>query len=105
VASNDQTGEDTGASEESSEREPSQRDRTQSQEGASGGKKRRGGLLQFARECWAELQRVQWPGREQLWQSTAVVLVVCVVVATYLFVLDNYLFSQAAKWLIRQQAG
>jgi preprotein translocase subunit SecE len=64
---------------------------------------RRSGITQFARECYAELQRVQWPGREQLWQSTAVVLVVCIIIATYLFLLDNYVFTQAAKWLIDKQ--
>ena len=40
----------------------------------------RSGAVQFVRECWAELGRVQWPNRGQLWQATAVVILACFVV-------------------------
>jgi preprotein translocase subunit SecE len=56
------------------------------------------------RECWAELGRVQWPNRGQLWQATAVVILACFVVGVYLYALDS-VFTRAAEWLIRQQAG
>jgi preprotein translocase subunit SecE len=64
----------------------------------------RGGILQFLRECWAELGRVQWPNRGQLWQATAVVVIACLVVGVYLYALDS-VFTRAAEWLIDQQAG
>jgi preprotein translocase subunit SecE len=65
---------------------------------------RGGGAIQFLRECWAELGRVQWPNRGQLWQATAVVIIACLVVGVYLYALDS-LFSEVAKWLVNQQAG
>jgi preprotein translocase subunit SecE len=64
----------------------------------------RTGLIQFLRECWAELGRVQWPNRSQLWQATAVVVIACLVVGVYLYALDS-VFSKVAKWLVTKQAG
>jgi preprotein translocase SecE subunit len=58
--------------------------------------------MRFVRECWAELQRVQWPDRVHLWQATAVVIIACVVVGTYLYALDS-VFSRAAHWLVDKQ--
>ena len=65
---------------------------------------RGGAAVQFIRECWAELGRVQWPNRGQLWQATAVVIIACLVVGVYLYALDS-MFSEVAKWLVNQQAG
>lgn len=64
----------------------------------------RQGFGAFVRECWAELQRVQWPNRPQLVQATAVVIITCFVVGLYLYGLDAA-FSRLAGWLINQQAG
>jgi preprotein translocase SecE subunit len=64
----------------------------------------RGGLIQFVRECWAELQRVQWPDRRHLWQATAVVILAVVVVGTYLYALDT-VFKPLAAWVADKQAG
>jgi preprotein translocase subunit SecE len=72
--------------------------------GASAQAGGRTGAVQFVRECWAELGRVQWPNRGQLWQATAVVILACFVVGVYLYALDS-VFTRAAEWLIRQQAG
>jgi preprotein translocase SecE subunit len=58
--------------------------------------------VRFVRECWAELQRVQWPDRAHLWQATAVVIIACVIVGTYLYALDS-VFSRAAHWLVDKQ--
>jgi preprotein translocase SecE subunit len=63
----------------------------------------RTGFRQFVRECWAELHRVQWPDRRQLWQATAVVIVVCAVLGVYIAVLDS-VFAKFASWLIREYA-
>ena len=64
----------------------------------------RGGPLQFLRECVLELRRVNWPGREEITNATAVVLIASIVVGLYLYALDS-VFTQAARWLIDQQAG
>ena len=45
-------------------------------------------VIAFLRASWAELQRVQWPNRQQLTQLTAIVLVFIVIMGTYLGVLD-----------------
>jgi preprotein translocase subunit SecE len=45
-------------------------------------------LIQFLKEVRTELKRVSWPNREQVINSTAVVLVTVVVVATFLWVVD-----------------
>ncbi len=63
-----------------------------------------GRSIQFIRECWAELGRVQWPDRNQLWQATAVVILACLVVGVYLYALDSF-FAEAAEWLVNQQAS
>jgi len=63
-----------------------------------------GGPLQFLRECVVELRRVNWPGREEITNATAVVLIASIVLGIYLYALDS-VFTQAARWLIDQQAG
>jgi preprotein translocase SecE subunit len=45
----------------------------------------------FLAESLAELQKVEWPGQRQVMQGTAVVVVACVIVGTYLFGLDQIL--------------
>jgi preprotein translocase SecE subunit len=42
----------------------------------------------FLRASWAELQRVQWPNRHQVFQATAVVLGFCVVAGAFLAFAD-----------------
>jgi preprotein translocase subunit SecE len=49
----------------------------------------------FFKACWAELQRVQWPNRQQVGQATAVVLGFVVVAGAYLGLADA-----AAKKLV-----
>jgi len=50
---------------------------------------RRGGPINFIRESWAELKKVEWPGQAQLVQGVAVVLIACVIVGSYLFAADQ----------------
>jgi preprotein translocase subunit SecE len=52
------------------------------------GKRRR---FSFIRECWAELQKVDWPTRPQVIQGTAVVIIACVIVGVYLWGADQVL--------------
>ncbi len=70
-----------------------------------GGKKvqqqqRSGGFLagprKFVRDVRGELRRVSWPGRDQLRQSTAVVLIIVLTLAAYVAVWD-LLFSRLAR--------
>jgi preprotein translocase subunit SecE len=48
-----------------------------------------GRLLAFLQASWAELQRVQWPDRRQVFQATAVVLGFVVVAGLYLGLADR----------------
>ena len=52
----------------------------------------------------AELRKVQWPTRPQLWQATGVVIIVCIVVGVYIAALDA-VFFRASRWLIDQYAA
>lgn len=44
--------------------------------------------IQFIKEAWQELQKVHWPTRKDVYQATAVVLVVIGVAALFLGVVD-----------------
>jgi preprotein translocase subunit SecE len=60
-----------------------------SAEQASGAPIRKGNrAIGFLRASWAELQRVQWPDRAQVFQATAVVLVFVAVAGAYLGLAD-----------------
>jgi preprotein translocase subunit SecE len=54
--------------------------------------RRGGGVLagptRFARDVRGELRRVSWPDRDQLRQSTAVVLIIVLVLAAYVAAVD-----------------
>ena len=62
--------------------------------------KKSGGFLagprKFARDVRGELRRVSWPGREQLRQSTAVVLIIVLTLAAYVAAWD-FLFGRLAR--------
>ncbi len=57
-----------------------------SQTGAK--RERRGGVRSFAGESWAELRKVDWPGRPQLVSATIVVIIAVAIVGAYLFAAD-----------------
>jgi preprotein translocase subunit SecE len=57
-----------------------------SQAGAQ--RERRGGFRAFAGESVAELKKVEWPGRRQLFSATVVVIIAVAVVGAYLYVAD-----------------
>ena len=46
------------------------------------------GPRKFARDVRGELRRVTWPDRDQLRQSTAVVLIIVIVLAVYVAAVD-----------------
>jgi preprotein translocase subunit SecE len=47
------------------------------------------GIRRFVGESWGELQKVDWPGQQQLIQGTAVVLIACFITGVYLFLCDE----------------
>ena len=65
-----------------------------------GQQKKREGFLsgprRFSREVQGELKRVTWPDRDQLRQSTAVVLIIVLTLTAYVYVWDM-LFQSLAR--------
>lgn len=51
------------------------------------------------REARAELNKITWPGKQQIWYSTLVVIFVTLVVATYLGIVDLILTGIFSKIL------
>jgi len=47
-----------------------------------------GSTFTFFREAFAELKKVKWPNRKELTSYTIVVLVVCIFITIYFYVLD-----------------
>jgi preprotein translocase subunit SecE len=64
--------------------------RTQQKKGRLGGAKR------FVQDIRVELGRVNWPNQEQLRQSTAVVLIIVLTLAVYVYAWDT-LFKTLAR--------
>jgi preprotein translocase subunit SecE len=46
--------------------------------------------LVFLREAKAELKKVTWPGKKQIWYSTVIVIVFTLCVSVYLGLLDFF---------------
>ena len=57
-------------------------------------------LVQFVRESKAELKRVDWPTKEDVFSSVKVVIISTVVVAVLLGVLD-LAFTQVLRFLMK----
>ena len=47
-----------------------------------------GGTKRFIVESWGELKKVDWPTQHQLLTGTAVVIIACMIVGTYLWAND-----------------
>jgi len=61
--------------------------------------RRHGRVVNFLRQVWAELRRVQWPDRAQTTQATAVTIVFCFVAGAYLGIWD-FLFGKLIKAIL-----
>jgi preprotein translocase subunit SecE len=59
-------------------------------------KSRFSGAVEFVRGVRGELRRVSWPNRDQLQQSTAVVLIIVVVLAAFVAFWD-FIFENLAR--------
>jgi preprotein translocase SecE subunit len=53
----------------------------------------------FLGNCWAELQRVQWPDRQQVAQATGVVLGFVVVTGIFLGIAD-FVAGKLVNWIV-----
>jgi preprotein translocase SecE subunit len=71
------------------ERRPSRARTTTAPPAGAATKSGPGRLIAFLQASWAELQRVQWPDRRQVFQATAVVLGFVVVAGLYLGLADR----------------
>jgi preprotein translocase subunit SecE len=47
------------------------------------------GAIQFIQESIAELKKVEWPSQQAVISGTAVVLIACIIVGTYLWLNDE----------------
>ena len=47
------------------------------------------GFARFIQEAWGELRKVEWPNQPAVVSGTAVVLVACVIVGTFLWLNDE----------------
>ncbi len=56
-------------------------------------------LKTMFRDARAELKKITWPGRQQVWYSTLVVIFVTLIVATYLGIVDLILTGVFSKIL------
>ncbi len=56
-------------------------------------------ILDYVRESRAELRKVSWPTRQQLWYSTAIVVVVTAISAAYLGLVDLVLTGVFSRFI------
>ncbi|MEA4872725.1 MAG: preprotein translocase subunit SecE [Synergistaceae bacterium] len=54
-------------------------------------------VLDYIRESRAELKKVTWPTKQQMWYSTLVVIVVTFIVSAYLGLVDLLLTGVFSK--------
>jgi preprotein translocase SecE subunit len=56
----------------------------------------------FIRESIGELRKTEWPGQSQVVQGTVVVIVACVIIGSYLYLLDQAFSKLVSKVLLGQ---
>ena len=54
-------------------------------------------VLDYIRESRAELRKVTWPTKQQLWYSTVIVIVVTLIASAYLGLVDLLLTGLFSK--------
>ena len=55
--------------------------------------------LDYVRESRAELKKVAWPTKQQLWYSTLIVIVVTAIASAYLGLVDLILTGVFSKFI------
>jgi len=53
-------------------------------------------LMTFLRTSWLELKKVTWPGKKEILASTAIVVIVAIILMFYIGTLD-FLLSKLVK--------
>ena len=53
----------------------------------------------FVRQVKQEVSKITWPTRRETMQGTMVVLILCAVLAVFLFVVDT-LFAGIVRWIM-----
>ena len=56
-------------------------------------------VLDYVRESRAELKKVAWPTKRQLWYSTLIVIVVTAIASAYLGLVDLILTGVFSKFI------
>lgn len=56
-------------------------------------------VLDYVRESRAELKKVAWPTKQQLWYSTLIVIVVTAIASAYLGLVDLLLTGVFSKFI------
>ena len=56
-------------------------------------------VLDYVRESRAELKKVAWPTKQQLWYSTLIVIVVTAIASAYLGLVDLILTGVFSKFI------
>lgn len=56
-------------------------------------------VLDYVRESRAELKKVAWPTKQQLWYSTVIVVVVTAIASAYLGLVDLVLTGVFSKFI------
>lgn len=56
-------------------------------------------VLDYVRESKAELKKVSWPTKQQLWYSTVIVVVVTAIASAYLGLVDLVLTGVFSKFI------
>ena len=56
-------------------------------------------VLDYVRESRAELKKVAWPTKQQLWYSTLIVIVVTAIASAYLGLVDIILTGVFSKFI------
>ena len=54
-------------------------------------------LRQFVLEVWAELKKTTWPGRQEVYGTTLVVIVTVLICAFFLWVVDKVLDTTMSR--------
>jgi preprotein translocase SecE subunit len=69
------------------------------------GPRTRLGLVQFAQECWTELQKVTWPSRETVVRLTLIVIVISALISVYIFAFDNLFTATITERIVGSPAS
>ena len=54
----------------------------------------------FVRQVKQEISKITWPSRSETMQGTFVVIVLCMILAVFLFVVDSIFFARLIHWII-----